>query len=69
MFLNEKDEIDENDEGETCDLHIEKKRYRICSTVKCGCEANMRVLHDKLTNKWKFSIFNDIHNHKVVTPA
>ncbi|KAL6219534.1 hypothetical protein ACLB2K_007293 [Fragaria x ananassa] len=67
--LTEKEEIAENDEVETCDIQIEKKRRRSCSTVKCGCEANMRVLHDKWANRWKVSVFSDIHNHKIVSPA
>ncbi|XP_024164366.1 protein FAR1-RELATED SEQUENCE 5-like [Rosa chinensis] len=67
----EDDMMDEEakDEEEICDEQTGKKRRRSCSTVKCGCEASMRVLHDKWTNKWKVSIFSDIHNHKIVTPA
>ncbi|KAL6142396.1 hypothetical protein ACLB2K_060678 [Fragaria x ananassa] len=67
--LKEKDEKAENDKVETCDMQIEKKRRRSCSTVKCGCEANMRVLHDKWTSRWKVSVFSDIHNHKIVSPT
>ncbi|XP_050369317.1 protein FAR1-RELATED SEQUENCE 5-like [Argentina anserina] len=67
--LEEKDERAESDEAEICDIQVEKKRRRSCSTVKCGCKANMRILHDKWTRKWKVSVFSDIHNHKVVSPA
>ncbi|XP_062014115.1 protein FAR1-RELATED SEQUENCE 11-like [Rosa rugosa] len=62
-------EEEEKDEEEICDQQTGKKRRRSCSIVKCGCEASMRVLHDKWTDKWKVSVFSDIHNHKIVTPA
>lgn len=61
--------MQEQVEGETYDKQARKKKRRSCSTVKCGCEANMRIVHDKWTNKWEVSVFSDIHNHKMVTPA
>nr|XP_011457413.1 PREDICTED: protein FAR1-RELATED SEQUENCE 11-like [Fragaria vesca subsp. vesca] len=65
----ERDEEDEEDADEACDRHIGNKKRKSCSTVKYGCEASMRVLYDKWTNKWKVSVFSDIHNHKIVTSA
>lgn len=62
-------DMQEQVEGETYDKHARNKRRRSCSTVKCGCEANMRIVHDKWTNKSEVSVFSDIHNHKIVTPA
>ena len=29
----------------------------------------MQIVHDKLSNKWRVSVFKGTHNHKVVTPA
>lgn len=61
--------MQEQVEVEIYDKQARKKRRRSCSTVKCGCEANMRIVHDKWTNKWEVSVFSDIHNHKMVAPA
>ena len=45
-----------------------KTMNKNCSIVKCGCKASMRIVHDRWSNKWKISVFNDFHNHKPVTP-
>ncbi|KAK1355222.1 FAR1 domain-containing protein [Heracleum sosnowskyi] len=49
--------------------HNAKTQSRSCSTVKCGCKANMRIILEKWSMKWRVSVFDDSHNHKVVTPA
>ncbi|KAG5550300.1 hypothetical protein RHGRI_015306 [Rhododendron griersonianum] len=48
---------------------IPKKRVRNCSTVKCGCKAYLRIMHDKWNCKWKVTGFNESHNHPPVTPS
>ncbi|KAF7152263.1 hypothetical protein RHSIM_Rhsim01G0149600 [Rhododendron simsii] len=48
---------------------ISKKRVRSCSTVKCGCEAHMRIMLDKWNYKWKVTGFDESHNHQLVTPS
>ncbi|KAM2196912.1 hypothetical protein PS2_000446 [Malus domestica] len=69
MQSENEDDMNDNDEQEVCDMKKWKKRQRSCSTVKCGCKATMRVVHDKWTNKWIVSVFSDIHNHRPVTPS
>ncbi|KAF7126912.1 hypothetical protein RHSIM_Rhsim11G0139600 [Rhododendron simsii] len=48
---------------------IPKKRVRNCSTVKCGCKAYLRIMHDKWNCKWKVLGFDESHNHPLVTPS
>ncbi|KAF7153869.1 hypothetical protein RHSIM_Rhsim01G0173000 [Rhododendron simsii] len=48
---------------------IPKKRVRNCSTVKCGCKAYLRIMHDKWNCKWKVTGFDESHNHPLVTPS
>ncbi|KAF7151782.1 hypothetical protein RHSIM_Rhsim02G0114200 [Rhododendron simsii] len=48
---------------------ISKKRDRNCSTVKCGCKAYLRIIHDKWNCKWKVTGFDENHNHPLVTPS
>ncbi|KAI8560104.1 hypothetical protein RHMOL_Rhmol04G0229600 [Rhododendron molle] len=48
---------------------ISKKRVRNCSTVKCGCKAYLRIIHDKWNCKWKVTGFDENHNHPLVTPS
>ncbi|KAM1224818.1 hypothetical protein ACFX2G_044610 [Malus domestica] len=60
--------LEENEDRETCEIENMKKMNKNCSTVKCGCKASMRIVHDRWSNKWKFSVFKDVHNHKPVTP-
>ncbi|KAF7139620.1 hypothetical protein RHSIM_Rhsim07G0168700 [Rhododendron simsii] len=47
---------------------ISKKRVRNCSTIKCGCKAYLRIIHDKWNGKWKVTGFDESHNHPLVTP-
>ncbi|XP_050157451.1 protein FAR1-RELATED SEQUENCE 5-like [Malus sylvestris] len=60
--------LEENEDRETCETENMKKMNKNCSTVKCGCKASMRIVHDRWSNKWKISVFKDVHNHKPVTP-
>ncbi|KAF7149366.1 hypothetical protein RHSIM_Rhsim03G0133600 [Rhododendron simsii] len=46
-----------------------KKRFRNCSTVRCDCKAHLRIRYDKWSSKWKVTVFNDTHNHQLVTPS
>ncbi|KAF7149619.1 hypothetical protein RHSIM_Rhsim02G0072800 [Rhododendron simsii] len=48
---------------------ISKKRVKSCSTVKCGCEAHLRIMLDKWNYKWKVTGFDERHNHQLVTPS
>ncbi|KAG5553240.1 hypothetical protein RHGRI_011187 [Rhododendron griersonianum] len=48
---------------------ISKKRVRNCSTVKCGCKAYLRIMHDKWNCKWKVTGFDENHNHPLVTSS
>ncbi|KAH7842047.1 hypothetical protein Vadar_000783 [Vaccinium darrowii] len=48
---------------------IPKKRVRSCSTIRCGCEAHLLITRGKWSAKWKVTVFSDIHNHQLVTPA
>ncbi|XP_024042736.1 protein FAR1-RELATED SEQUENCE 5-like [Citrus clementina] len=66
--INKPNFMEEHNEKDASEVNT-KKRSRNCSTVKCGCEASMRVMYDKWSNKWKITVFRDSHNHKVVTPA
>ncbi|KAH7839591.1 hypothetical protein Vadar_006087 [Vaccinium darrowii] len=61
--------VEGNDEREGDEKVIPKKRARNCSTVRCGCKALMRIVHDKWNCKWKVTIFIDNHNHQLVTPC
>ncbi|KAL5831747.1 hypothetical protein ACOSQ4_017101 [Xanthoceras sorbifolium] len=63
------DAVEENSETETNEKDDTMKRGKKCSTIKCGCEASMRIVRDKWSDKWKVSVFKDIHNHKIVSPA
>ncbi|KAH7838091.1 hypothetical protein Vadar_021972 [Vaccinium darrowii] len=65
----EKDGVEENDEPGEDDKVIPKKRKRSCSIAKCGCNAHMRIKRDKWSLKWKVIVFNDAHNHQLVTPS
>ncbi|KAK3225908.1 hypothetical protein Dsin_005770 [Dipteronia sinensis] len=60
---------EEKSNKETSEIDDTKRSGRNCSTIKCGCEASMRIVHDKWSNKWRVSIFKDTHNHKIVSPA
>ncbi|KAL5818931.1 hypothetical protein ACOSQ4_022773 [Xanthoceras sorbifolium] len=63
------DAVEENSETETNEKDDTMKRGKKCSTIKCGCEASMRIVRDKWSDKWKVSVFKDIHNLKIVSPA
>ncbi|KAF7137375.1 hypothetical protein RHSIM_Rhsim07G0162500 [Rhododendron simsii] len=58
-----------NDETVGEEKVISKKRVKSCSTVKCGCEAHMRIMLDKWSYKWKVTGFDERHNHQLVTPS
>ncbi|KAK1575774.1 hypothetical protein Q3G72_008203 [Acer saccharum] len=60
---------EEKNNKETSEFDDTRRSGRNCSTIKCGCEASMRIVHDKWSNKWRVSIFKDTHNHKIVSPA
>ncbi|KAH7850623.1 hypothetical protein Vadar_000511 [Vaccinium darrowii] len=67
---NQKDGVVEgNDEREEHEKVISKKRPRSCSTVRCGCKAHMRIVLDQWSCKWKVTVFDDNHNHQLVTPC
>ncbi|KAG5514818.1 hypothetical protein RHGRI_011636 [Rhododendron griersonianum] len=61
--------VEVNDETVEEEKVISKKRVRSCSTVKCGCEAHMRIMLDKWNYKWKVTGFDESHNHQLVTPS
>ncbi|XP_058208179.1 protein FAR1-RELATED SEQUENCE 11-like [Rhododendron vialii] len=61
--------VEVNDETVGEEKVISKKRVKSCSTVKCGCEAHMRIMLDKWNYKWKVTGFNERHNHQLVTPS
>ncbi|KAH7859317.1 hypothetical protein Vadar_034511 [Vaccinium darrowii] len=65
----EKDGVEGNDEAGEDDKVIPKKRKRSCSTAKCGCNAHLRIKRDKWSLKWKVTVFDDAHNHQLVTPS
>ncbi|KAH7864430.1 hypothetical protein Vadar_029527 [Vaccinium darrowii] len=65
----EKDGVEENDEPGEDDKVIPKKRKRSCSTAKCGCNAHLRIKRDKWSLKWKVTVFDNAHNHQLVTPS
>ncbi|KAH7863937.1 hypothetical protein Vadar_023830 [Vaccinium darrowii] len=65
----EKDGVEGNDEREEDDKVIPKKRKRSCSTARCGCNAHLRIKLDKWSLKWKVTVFDDAHNHLLVTPS
>ncbi|KAF7139583.1 hypothetical protein RHSIM_Rhsim07G0153800 [Rhododendron simsii] len=46
-----------------------KKRFRNCSTIRCDCKAHLRIRYDKWSSKWKVIVFNDTHNHQLMTPS
>ncbi|KAF7128985.1 hypothetical protein RHSIM_Rhsim10G0133400 [Rhododendron simsii] len=61
--------VEGNDEREEDENMIPKKRARNCSTIRCGCKAQLRIVNDKWSTKWKVTVFNDNHNHPLVTPS
>ncbi|KAH7847433.1 hypothetical protein Vadar_025967 [Vaccinium darrowii] len=61
--------VEENHEGETDESVKSKKRVRSCSTIRCECKAQLRIKHDKWSSKWQVTVFNDAHNHPLVTPS
>ncbi|XP_058185024.1 protein FAR1-RELATED SEQUENCE 11-like isoform X2 [Rhododendron vialii] len=61
--------VEGNDEREEDENVIPKKRARNCSTVRCGCKALLQIVNDKWSTKWKVTVFNDNHNHPLVTPS
>ncbi|KAG5515901.1 hypothetical protein RHGRI_036819 [Rhododendron griersonianum] len=62
-FVEGDDKREEDEEVKT------KKRFRNCSTVRCDCKAHLRIRYDKWSSKWKVTVFNDTHNHQLVTPS
>ena len=38
---------EEKNNKETSEIDDTRKSGRNCSTIKCGCEASMRIVHDK----------------------
>ncbi|GFZ13157.1 hypothetical protein Acr_23g0015420 [Actinidia rufa] len=65
----EKDGVEGNDERVEDDKVLPKKRKRSCSTAKCGCNAHLWIKRDKWNLKWKVTVFDDAHNHQLVTPC
>ncbi|KAH7857091.1 hypothetical protein Vadar_008929 [Vaccinium darrowii] len=61
--------VEEIDEREKDENMISKKRVRSCSTIRCECKAQLRIKHDKWSSKWQVTVFNDDHNHPLVTPS
>lgn len=61
--------VEENDESEEDGKGIPKKRARNCSTIRCGCKAHLHIKYDKRSSKWKATVFDDVHNHPLVTPS
>ena len=65
----EKDGVEGNDEITEYDKVLPNKRKKSCSTAKCGCNAHLRIKRDKWSLKWKVTVFDDAHNHQLVTPS
>ncbi|KAG5565027.1 hypothetical protein RHGRI_001041 [Rhododendron griersonianum] len=64
------DGVVEGDEKREEDEEVKtKKRFRNRSTVRCDCKAHLRIRYDKWSSKWKVTVFNDSHNHQLVTPS
>ncbi|KAF7124137.1 hypothetical protein RHSIM_Rhsim12G0095100 [Rhododendron simsii] len=61
--------VEVNDKTVREEKVLSKKRVRSCSTVKCGCEAHMRIMLDKWNYKWEVTSFDESHNHQLVTPS
>ncbi|KAG5539891.1 hypothetical protein RHGRI_020196 [Rhododendron griersonianum] len=64
------DGVMEGDEKREEDEEVKtKKRFRNRSTVRCDCKAHLQIKYDKWSSKWKVTVFNDTHNHQLVTPS
>ncbi|KAG5543954.1 hypothetical protein RHGRI_016639 [Rhododendron griersonianum] len=62
------DVVEENDERDEDGKVIPKKRRTNCSTIKCGCNAHLRIKRDKWSLICKVIFFDNVHNYQLVTP-
>ncbi|XP_024019304.1 protein FAR1-RELATED SEQUENCE 5-like [Morus notabilis] len=49
-------------------LELEHRSRAAASETRCGCEASIRVIRSKTTNKWVCRHFNPNHNHECASP-